>query len=84
MRILSEKQYKELVEESEDISCKDTQLILQKWENMGLLPMNCIKNSLCIFFAGLVKMEREKEINLKQFIDDCLETANKIVDNENE
>jgi len=85
MRILSEKQYKELIEESEDIACKDTFLMLEKWKKMQLLPLNCIEISLSIILSLLVETERKKEIDLKHFLDDCIEQAKKIADiDENE
>jgi hypothetical protein len=85
MRILSEKQYKELIEESEDIACKDTFLMLEKWKKMQLLPLNCIEISLSIILSLLVEKERKKEVDLKHFLDHCIEEANKIADiDENE
>lgn len=84
MTILSEKQYEELVAESEEISCKDTFLMLEKWKKMQLLPLNCIEISLSIILSLLVIKEKQKEVDLKHFLDHCLETANKIADNENE
>lgn len=85
MRILSEKQYKELISESEHISCKDTLLMLEKWKKMQLLPLTCIEISLSVILSLLVERERKKEVDLKHFLDRCIEEATKIADiDENE
>lgn len=80
MRILSEKKYKELVEESEQIASENILLMIEKWKKMQLLPLNCIEISLSIILSLLVIKERKKEVDIKHFLDHCTEEANKIAD----
>jgi hypothetical protein len=80
MKILSEKQYRELIEESEDVAFKDMQMLISKWQKMDLLQLNCVKTSLCTLFSMSILLEKEGELNLKEFLADCMSEANQVVD----